>query len=113
MEVFPKYFRRLVQNNAPQIFGRSAEPSGSYQLLATEVQKLRTEQTQATAIAGSLDTTEGEIFRDFDLSIFMEHFKLDAVGRFMLALALKSASKSDLRTKGWPRYSQKRICCAY
>jgi CCR4-NOT transcription complex subunit 1 len=100
MEVFSKYLRRLLQNNAPHIFGRTSEQSGSYQLLVNEIQKLRTDPQQATAIAESLDTTEGDLFRDFDVSTFMEHFKLDAVGKSMLALSLKSASKSDLRTKG-------------
>jgi CCR4-NOT transcription complex subunit 1 len=43
---------------------------------------------------------EGEIFRDFDVSTFMEHFQLDAVAKTMLALELKTATKSDLRSKG-------------
>ena len=105
MEVFPKYFRRLLQNNAAQIFsgsGRATEPTGSYQLLVAEVQKIRQDPKQAQMIAESLDTPEGEVFKDFDVSTFMEHFKLDAVAKIMLVLELKSASKSDLRTKGMP-----------
>jgi CCR4-NOT transcription complex subunit 1 len=105
MEVFPKYFRRLLQNNAAQVFsgsGRTMEPTGSYQLLVAEVQKIRQDPKQAQMIAESLDTPEGEVFKDFDVSTFMEHFKLDAVAKIMLALELKSASKSDLRTKGIP-----------
>lgn len=107
MEVFPKYFRRLLQNNAAQIFsgsGRAAEPTGSYQLLVAEVQKIRQDPKEAQMIAESLDTPEGEVFKDFDVSTFMEHFKLDAVAKIMLALELKSASKSDLRTKGMPSF---------
>ena len=103
MDVFSKYFRRLLQNNAAQIFsgsGRAADPTGSYQLLVNEVQKIRHDPKQAQQIAESLDTPEGEIFRDFDVSTFMEHFQLDAVAKTMLALELKTASKSDLRTKG-------------
>ena len=105
MEVFPKYFRRLLQNNAAQIFsgsGRATEPTGSYQLLVAEVQKIRQDPKEAQMIAESLDTPEGEVFKDFDVSTFMEHFKLDAVAKIMLALELKSASKSDPRTKGMP-----------
>jgi len=93
MEVFPKYFRRLLQNNAAQIFsgsGRATEPTGSYQLLVAEVQKIRQDPKEAQMIAESLDTPEGEVFKDFDVSTFMEHFKLDAVAKIMLALELKA-----------------------
>lgn len=102
MDVFSKYFRRLLQNNASQIFsgsGQAGDPTGSYQLLVSEVQKIRLDPKQAQMIAESLDTSEGEIFRNFDVSTFMEHFQLDAVAKTMLALELKTAAKSDLRTK--------------
>ncbi|KAF2843090.1 Not1-domain-containing protein [Patellaria atrata CBS 101060] len=101
MEVFSKYFRRLLQSNAAQIFGtsRSAESTGNYQMLVGEMQKITQNPEQAYKIAESIDTPEGDLFRDFDLSAFMEHFKLDSVAKATLALACKSASKSDLRTK--------------
>jgi CCR4-NOT transcription complex subunit 1 len=105
MEVYTKYFRRLLQGSAGQIFpgaSRSSENSGSYSLLVTEVQKIRHDPHQAFKIAESVDTPEGDLFRDFDLSTFLAHFKLDPVSKTMLALAFKSASKSDLRTKGEP-----------
>lgn len=103
MEVFSKYFRRLLQGNYAQIFppaGRPAEPSSTYHLLVGEMQKLRHDPQQAEKIAESIDTTEGDLFRDFDLSGFLDHFKLDAISRFSLSLALKDASKPDLRSKG-------------
>ncbi|OCK78418.1 Not1-domain-containing protein [Lepidopterella palustris CBS 459.81] len=102
MEVFSKYFRRLLQGNAGQIFpgaGRSSENSGSYSLLVSEMQKIRHDPQQASKIAESVDTPEGDLFRDFDLSTFMSHFKLDPVAKTTLALAFKNASKPDLRTK--------------
>ena len=100
MEVFSKYFRRLLQNNAAHVFGtgaRNADPNGSYQILATEVQKLRNETEQADKIAESISSNEGDLFRDFDLSTFISHFKLDLVTKTMLALACR---KTDLRSKG-------------
>jgi CCR4-NOT transcription complex subunit 1 len=103
MEVFSKYFRRLLTQNASQIFGgasNGATTAGTYDLLVSEVQKVRQEPEQAKKIAESLDTPEGEVFKDFDVSTFMERCKLDSVSKCMLALALKSASKSDLKTKG-------------
>lgn len=102
MEVFSKYLRRLLQGNAGQIFpgaGRNSENSGSYSLLVSEMQKIRHDPQQASKIAESVDTPEGDLFRDFDLSTFMAHFKLDPVAKTTLALAFKSASKADLRTK--------------
>jgi CCR4-NOT transcription complex subunit 1 len=105
MEVFQKYFRRLLQSNAAQVFpgqARNAENpnSASYPMLASEIQKITQDPNQAYKIAEACDTSEGDIFRDFDLSTFMEHFKLDPVAKTLLALAFKSASKLDLRTKG-------------
>ncbi|KAF2198562.1 Not1-domain-containing protein [Delitschia confertaspora ATCC 74209] len=103
MEVFSKYFRRLLQNNAAQVFptpGRNAEPNGSYAMLVTEVQKIRQDPQQAPKIAEAIDSHDGgDIFRDFDLSTFMAHFKLDPVAKTTLALAFKTASRADLRTK--------------
>jgi CCR4-NOT transcription complex subunit 1 len=103
MEVFTKSFRRLLQQNAQQVFPtgtRSTEPNGSYQHLVDEMQKLRTHVDQAGKIAESIDCTEGDLFRDFDLSTFVTHFQLDPISKTLLALACRSASKADLRTKG-------------
>lgn len=100
MEVFSKYFRRVLQNNAAQVFGnggRSTDPNGSYQILVTEVQKLRKDSEQADKIAESLSSSEGDLFRDFDLSTFVSHFQMDPLSRAMLALACR---KTDLKPKG-------------
>lgn len=105
MEVFTKYMRRLIQQNAAQIFqsgARSAESNGNYQMLVTEMQKLRNDPEQPARIAESIDSNEGDVFRDFDLSTFMDHFQLDPVSKAALALACRSANKSDLRAKGQP-----------
>ena len=103
MEVFSKYFRRLLTGNAPQIFpglNRSVENAGNYPLLVQEMQKVSQDIEQAQKIAESVDTSEGDIFRDFDLSTFLDHFKLDPLVKVALALAFKTATKSDLRAKG-------------
>ncbi|CAN9179420.1 unnamed protein product [Alternaria alternata] len=99
MEVFSKYFRRVLQNNAATIFGtgaRNADSNGSYQILLTEVHKIRKEPEQADKIAESISSSEGDLFRDFDLQAFISHFKLDSVAKTMLALACR---RTDLRTK--------------
>ncbi|OAL00516.1 Not1-domain-containing protein [Phaeosphaeriaceae sp. SRC1lsM3a] len=99
MEVFSKYFRRLVQNNAGQVFGsggRNADPNGSYQMLVTEMHKLRKEPEQADKIAESISSSEGDLFRDFDLSTFIAHFKLDTLAKVMLTLGCR---RTDLRQK--------------
>jgi CCR4-NOT transcription complex subunit 1 len=100
MEVFTKYFRRLVQNNTSQVFGtgaRAADSNGSYQILVTEMQKLRKEAEQAGKIAESISSGESETFRDFDLAAFISHFKLDPVAKTTLALACR---RTELRQKG-------------
>jgi CCR4-NOT transcription complex subunit 1 len=100
MEVFTKYFRRLVQNNAAQVFGtgsRNADPNGSYQILATEMQKLRKDPEQSDKIAESISSSEGDLLRDFDLATFILHFNLDVLAKAMLAL---SSRRTELRPKG-------------
>jgi CCR4-NOT transcription complex subunit 1 len=103
MEVFSKYFRRLLTGNAPQIFpgvNKSVENAGNYPLLVQEVQKVSSDIEQAQKIAETVDTSEGDIFRDFDLSTFLDHFRLDPIVKVALALAFKMTNKSDLRAKG-------------
>jgi len=105
MEVFTQYFRRLLQSNASQIFSASTRQSdgagGTYQLLLNEVQKLNVDPDQATKIAESLDTTDGDPLRDFDLSGFMDHFRLNPIAKAALAVSCKkSVSKPDIKAKG-------------
>ncbi len=103
MEVFQKYFSRLVVGNAPQIFpgvGRPTANSGNYQILVNEIRKVAHDEEQAVKIAESVDNSNEDLFRDFDLSTFMEHFKMDALEKTVLALAFKQCSRSDLKTKG-------------
>ncbi|KAI0403287.1 Not1-domain-containing protein [Xylaria palmicola] len=102
MEVFSRYFTRLVAGNAPQIFpglNRSTTNPGNYSLLVGEMAKISHDFEQASKIAESIETANEDIFRDFDLSTFMEHFKLDALEKTILALAFKFGSRSDLKTK--------------
>lgn len=103
MEVFSKYFVRLVVANAPQIFPGSARPapaSGNYQILVNEMRKVAQDGDQALKIVEAIETANEDIFRDFDLSTFMEHFKMDAMEKTILALAFKVGSRTDLKTKG-------------
>lgn len=103
MEVFSKYFRRLLVGNSPQIFSginRNVENPGNYQLLVQEMEKITQDPEQAPKIAEIIDTSEGDIFRDFDLSTFMDHFRLDPLAKTLLASAFLHVSKPDLKTKG-------------
>lgn len=103
MEVFSKYFRRLLIGNAPRIFpglGKNVDNASNYQLLVEEVQKVSSDSEQAVRIADTIDTSEENLFRDFDLSTFMDHFRLDPIAKTSLAVAFKKSSRPDLRTKG-------------
>ena len=109
MEVFAKYFRRLLVGNSPQIFSginRNVENPGNYQLLVEEIEKGSKNFDQAKKIAEVIDTSEGDIFKDFDLGSFLGHFRLDPVGKCILASAFTQVSKLDLRLKG-----KSVICC--
>jgi CCR4-NOT transcription complex subunit 1 len=103
MEVFSRYFTRLVAGNAPQIFSGLNRPlanPANYHILVSEMRKIAHDAEQAGKIAESIDSATEDIFRDFDLSTFMEHFKLDALEKTLLALAFKQGSRADLKTKG-------------
>jgi CCR4-NOT transcription complex subunit 1 len=103
MEVFSKYFTRLIAGNAPQIFpglNRPVANPGNYHVLVGEMRKIAHNIDQASKIAESIESGTEDIFRDFDLSTFMEHFKLDALEKTLLALAVKCGTRSDLKTKG-------------
>lgn len=101
MEVFSQYFRRLLQSNAAVVFGNGRQDSaGNYQLLVKELQRLILDPLEADKIAEALDTSDGELFRDFDLAAFINHFQLHPVANFTLLLACRNATKTDLRSKG-------------
>ncbi len=103
MEKFILYFRRLVQGNSPQIFpgiARSVENAGNYPLLVQEMNKIALDPEQAQKIAWALDTTEGDVFRDFDLATFINHFKLSSYAKILLASALTRVNRQDLKSKG-------------
>ena len=107
MEVFSKYFRRLLVGNSPQIFPgikRNVENPGNYQLLVQEMEKINTDPRQAARIAETIDTSEGDIFRDFDLTTFMEHFRLDVIAKTLLTSAFLHVSNPDLKTKGMEKW---------
>lgn len=64
------------------------------------MEKITQDPEQAPKIAEIIDTSEGDIFRDFDLSTFISHFNLDPLAKTLLASAFTHVSKSDLKTKG-------------
>lgn len=90
-------------NNASHIFassGRNSDPSGSYPILQGEMRKVRFDSKQTMAVADALNTTEGDIFRDLDVSTLLDHFKFDDLGKYAFAIYLRSSPKADLRVKG-------------
>ena len=107
MDVFPKFFRRLVSGNASKVFpGANIKASenagaGSYQILVEEMQKVLKDTSQAQKIAESIDEGDGDIFRDFDLIPFVEHFDVGPVAETALCIAFRTCTKTDLHNKGW------------
>lgn len=93
----------MVVGNAAQIFpglNRPIANPGNYQILVNEIRKISHDVEQAGKIAEAIETANEDLFRDFDLSTFMEHFKMDGLEKTILALAFKTGSRSDLKTKG-------------
>ena len=106
MDVFPKFFRRLVSGNSSKLFpGANIKASenagaGSYQILVEEMQKILKDTTQAQKIAESIDEGDGDVFRDFDLIPFVEHFALGPIAETALCVASRTCTRADLRNKG-------------
>lgn len=104
MEVFSKYFRRLVSTNASQIFSagytKNSENAGNYPILVEEMRKIIRDPTQALKIAESIEGGDAEPFRDFDLHTFIEHFRLSPISQCLLATGFLDSSKNDLVAKG-------------
>lgn len=103
MDVYAKYFQRLVAGNSPQLFpgiNRNVENPGNHQLLVEEIEKASSDPEQAKKIAEIIDVSEGDIYRDFDLSTFINHFRLSPIAKATLASAFTEVTKSDLRNKG-------------
>lgn len=104
MDVFSKYFRRLVSGNASQIFpgssNKNSDNAANYPILVEEMRKVIRDPGQSLKIAESIDGSDGDIFRDFDLVTFVEHFKLDPIAQSILGFAFRRCNRTDLRTKG-------------
>lgn len=100
MEVFAQFFRRTVVQNAAAIFsGAKDVDQGSYKLLRQELDKVLWSAEQPLKIAEAIDTSKDDLFRDFDLITFIQHFFLDPLPQLILAVAFTRCARADLRTK--------------
>lgn len=64
------------------------------------MKKVTQDPMQALKIAEIIDASEENLFRDFDLATFLDHFKLDPLSKTLLASAFIHVSKPDLNAKG-------------
>ncbi|KAI5811611.1 CCR4-Not complex component, Not1-domain-containing protein [Peziza echinospora] len=103
MEVYHKFIRRLVSQHANTIFSpisKPPDPQSSYRVLIQHIKTLaNSPETARPKFADCISASDNDVFRDFDLAMFMRHFDLDALERSILALGFKSSSKADLRSK--------------
>lgn len=74
-------------------------------MLKDEMRKILQQKDQASKIAESIDSGTEDVFRDFDLSAFMDHFNLNPLEKTALALAFKRSNRQDLKVKGKGRRS--------
>ena len=49
---------------------------------------------------GVITRIDGDIFRDFDLVTFLDHFGLGSISETALCIAFRACNKADLRNKG-------------
>ncbi|EXJ83029.1 hypothetical protein A1O3_06846 [Capronia epimyces CBS 606.96] len=100
MEVFAQFFRRSVILNAAAIFSGAKDfDQGSYKLLRQELDKVLWDPEQAYKISEAIDTSKEDLFRDFDLVTFVQHFFVDTLPQVILAIAFTRCARSDLRAK--------------
>lgn len=100
MEVFAQFFRRSVILNAAAIFSGAKDfDQGSYKLLRQELDKVLWDPEQAYKISEAIDTSKEDLFRDFDLVTFLQHFFTDTLPQVVLAIAFTRCARSDLRTR--------------
>lgn len=100
MEVFAQFFRRTVVLNSAAIFSNAKEfDQGSYKLLRQELEKVLWDYEQSYKIAEAIDTSKEDLFRDFDLVTFIQHFFNDTLPQVILAIAFTRCGRIDLRAK--------------
>ncbi|KEF60909.1 uncharacterized protein A1O9_02473 [Exophiala aquamarina CBS 119918] len=100
MEVFAQFFRRTVILNAAAIFSGAKDfDQGSYKLLRQELDKVLWDYEQSYKIAEAIDTSKEDLFRDFDLVTFIQHFFSDTLPQVILAIAFTRCARNDLRAK--------------
>ena len=104
MEVYHKFLRRLVTSHANTIFSpisKQPDNPSEYRLLIQDVKELANSPENAGAkFADCIGSSDNQVFRDFDLAIFMKHFDLDGLERSILALGFNSSAKPELRSQG-------------
>lgn len=101
-EVYQNFFRRLISGNAMTIFPnvtRPIENPVTLRLLKEELKSLAHQPLAAHSFSDSISTSESDLFKDFDLATFFNHFHLDAWECSVLSISLRSSHKQDLRNK--------------
>ncbi|KIW46905.1 uncharacterized protein PV06_02526 [Exophiala oligosperma] len=100
MDVFASYFRRAVTSNVSAIFSGAKDfDQGSYKLLKQELDKVLWDPEQPSKIAEAIDTSKEDVFRDFDLEAFIQHFFSDTLPQVILAIAFTKCARVDLKSK--------------
>ncbi|RPB11593.1 Not1-domain-containing protein [Morchella conica CCBAS932] len=109
MEINQKVMRKIITNNYTYIMSSSSSrsfensPSSSHRILAEGIKELASlphEVKDKFVDVITPVTPDGEVFRDFDVSMFFSHFGLDSLQKCVLAVGLKSSPRADLRNKG-------------
>lgn len=109
MEINQKVMRKIIMNNYSYIMSSSSSrsfensPSTSHRMLGEQIKELASLPQDVKEKFVDVITPvapDGEVFRDFDVPTFLNHFGLDALQKCVLAVGFKSNLRADLRNKG-------------
>lgn len=88
-------------------------PSSSYRSLGEQIKELASlpQDVKEKFVDVITLAPDGEVFRDFDVPAFLNHFGLDALQKCVLAVGFKPNLRADLRNKGRECAPSRLVAC--
>ncbi|WBW71015.1 CCR4-Not complex scaffold subunit 1 [Schizosaccharomyces osmophilus] len=99
--VYHHFLRRLVQGNSYRIFGtgKSSDGLATYKLLLDELKSLTKSWALARRFSDAISGSDSEVFEDFDIETFLNHFQFSPLERTNILIGLTTSIKPSLSKK--------------
>ncbi|KAL2315151.1 CCR4-Not complex subunit Not1 [Schizosaccharomyces pombe] len=99
--VYHHFLRRLIQGNSYRIFGtgKSSDGLATYKLLLDELKSLTKSWVMAKRFSDAISGSDSEVFEDFDIEAFLDHFQFSPLERTNLLIGLTTSVKPTLAKK--------------